>query len=67
MTTYIIIGFIVQAVIIIERAIRVPEFFGLVDWKSWVTWASIVGGILYNVLLWPMTVIAEIINIHYGQ
>lgn len=67
MFTYFIIGLIVQAVIIVERAIRVPEFFSLLDWKDPMTWVGLAAGICYNTILWPVAIFAEIINIYYGQ
>jgi hypothetical protein len=67
MITWLIIGFIVQAIIIIERAIRLPEILGLLDWKDPMTWVGSVGAIIFNVLVWPLAIVAEGINIYYGQ
>ena len=66
MLTYLIIGLIVQMAIIIERAIRVPEYWSLVDFKDWRIQASLVVGIIINVVAWPLSIIMEIFNVIHG-
>lgn len=71
MLTYLIIGVIVQACILIERAIRLPElldFTGREGWKFWVAYiATVIVGCAFNVLIWPVTIVAEIYNIYKHQ
>lgn len=59
MTTYLLIGFIIQMLIIGIRTIR-----GVADWSDFTIWTllGIVIMSVINILLWPITVIAEIIN-----
>ena len=66
MITYLIIGIIVQAVIIIERAIRVPGYFELIDWKDWRLYVGLLYGITVNVALWPIAVFSEILLVVHG-
>lgn len=60
MLTYLIIGIIVQIVIIVERAIRIPDLWTLLELKEWKTWAALAVGIVLNVLAWPLSIIMEI-------
>lgn len=66
MITYILIGIIVQVVILIERAIRVPDYIALMEWSNWLTWVVLLAGLSFNVLVWPITIICEIMNIIHG-
>lgn len=59
MLTYLIIGFIVQAMIMIERAIRLPDIWSVMDFTDWKMYAAIVVGIIINVLTWPLSIIME--------
>lgn len=70
MITYFIIGIIVQLVILIERVIRIPGLcrHNNEGWQYWVGfWATIIVGSTINVLVWPLTIICEIINIAHGE
>ena len=70
MITYFIIGIIVQLVTIIERAIRIPGLWrhNNEGWQYWIGfWATIIVGSIINVLVWPLTIICEIINIAHGE
>lgn len=60
MLTYFIIGLIVQLAIIVERAIRVPEYWTMMEFDKLVTWVSLIVGIIINVLAWPLSIIMEI-------
>lgn len=64
MITYFIIGTIIQFVIIIERYVRLMEVREA--WKSWKTWigAAVIG--IVNIILWPITIVSEVINIKNG-
>ena len=69
MITYFIIGIIVQLVIIIERVIRIPGLWlhnneGRPYWVGF--WTTLIVGCTINVLVWPLTIICEIINIAHG-
>lgn len=66
MITYFIIGLIVQMVILIERAIRVPEYWTLLEFDKLITWVSLAGGIVINVLAWPLSIIMEIWLVVHG-
>lgn len=66
MLTYLIIGLIVQTVVIIERAIRVPDYWSLIDFKDWKTWTAFLYGITVNTLFWPLTIIMEIWLVIHG-
>ena len=59
MLTYLIIGLIVQAMIMIERAVRVPEYWSVIDFKDWKTYVSITVAIIINVVAWPLSIIME--------
>lgn len=60
MLTYFIIGLIVQLAIIVERVIRVPEYWTLLEFDKLVTWISLIVAIAINVLAWPLSIIMEI-------
>lgn len=66
MLTYLIIGLIVQAVILIERAIRFSDYWDLLDLKDWRTWGGLLYGITVNTVLWPLTIIVEIWLVIHG-
>ena len=66
MLTYFIIGIIVQLVIIVERTIRVPEYWDLIDFKDWRIWVGLLYGITVNTLLWPFSIIMEIWLVIHG-
>lgn len=66
MLTYLIIGLIVQAVILIERAIRLSGYWDLLDFKDWRTWVGLLYGITVNTVLWPLTIIMEIWLVIHG-
>lgn len=64
MITYFIIGTIIQFVIIIERYVRLTEVREA--WKSWKTWVGAVVIGIVNIILWPITIVFEVINIKNG-
>lgn len=66
MLTYLIIGIIVQIVILAERAIRIPYYWDLIDFKDWRTWVGLLYGITVNTVLWPLSVVMEIWLVIHG-
>lgn len=66
MFTYVMVGVAVQAVTIIERAIRFPELYaeGHKEPEFWIV--AVIGGI-FNVLVWPLSIACEIYNIANGK
>ena len=66
MLTYLIIGLIVQLAIIIERAIRVPDYWSLIDFKDWKTYGTLAVAIAINVIGWPLSIVMEIWAVIHG-
>lgn len=68
MITYLLIGLMVQILIIAERKIRGVTFANLP--KTGVEWAGYITGILFlsmfNILVWPISIVCEIYNIKKG-
>ena len=64
MITYFVIGIIVQLVILIERYIRLPEVRNL-KWcyGYWFFWLCLLLGSLINAVIWPISIVCEIILI----
>lgn len=60
MLTWFTIGVIVQLAIIIERAIRVPDYWSMVDFKDWRTYAALLYSMTVNVMAWPAAIVMEI-------
>lgn len=60
MLTYLIIGIIVQLVIMIERTIRIPDLWSLLDVKDWKSWTALLVGIIINVFGWPLSIVMEV-------
>lgn len=65
MNTYFIIGTVIQLGIMAERYARLSEVRE--SWKMWTTWviAPLFG--IINILIWPITIICELINIINGK
>ena len=66
MLAYIVVGIIVQIVVFIERFIRIPEIYQF-WWNDWKPWVIFIGFIAINVVLWPISIICEIINVVHGD
>ena len=66
MLTWFIIGAIVQMVILVERAIRVPVYWEYADFRDIEFWWQFLFAIGINVMAWPMAIIAEIKAIIQG-
>lgn len=60
MLTYFIIGLMVQLVILIERFIRLPDLWTIVESMDWQSWLGVFVGIIINVLAWPLSIIMEV-------
>lgn len=65
MKKYFIIGTGIQLAIIVERFARLPEVREA--WKSWTTWIMAPLLSIINIIIWPITIICEIINIKNGN
>ena len=63
---YITIGIIIQAIIVVERAIRFPEIWTEGYSHLWF-WIGFVTTAIYNVMAWPVTIVAETYNIYKNQ
>lgn len=59
MTTYLLIGAVVQLLIIVIRALR-----GVIDWQNMTVFAylMIVPFAAVNIVIWPITIVGEIYN-----
>lgn len=66
MSTYFIIGLIVQLIIIAERAIRFPDNWSNGNPGHWQFWVSFISFFVINVLTWPLAIVCEIYNIIKG-
>ena len=64
--TYLFIGLLVQIVIIIERATRVPEYLALLKLNSLRNWIALTIAIAINVIAWPLSIVMEIWNVING-
>lgn len=60
MLTWFIIGAIVQTVILVERAIRVPVYWEYADFRDPEFWFQFLYAVCVNVMAWPMAILAEI-------
>lgn len=65
MFTYLIIGLIIQLFIVIERAMRFPEVWE--GWKHFWFWVGFLSTAMINVIVWPVTIVAEAYNIYKNQ
>ena len=63
MKKYIITGIITQLCVFIERAIRFPDLLTGEEWRQWKFWLGLIALGTVNVILWPLTIVCEIINI----
>lgn len=66
MVTYIVIGLITSLIIRIERFILRSEIQNT-DWRNWFVWVILLLGFMIDVILWPISVITEIILIIYRR
>ena len=69
MITYLLIGLMVQMLIIVERIIRGVATVADLP-KTGIEWAGYITGLLFlsmfNILVWPISIICEIYNIKKG-
>ena len=66
MLTWLFIGTIVQLIIVIERVVRhVTDFHCEKDEIKWFMLGILIGSII-NILIWPISIVCEIINIKRG-
>lgn len=72
MLTYLNIGLVVQLVIVVERCMRFNNLVGDIieaceKWYWWIVlFAVIVAAMAVNIILWPATIVCEIILIKHG-
>lgn len=66
MLAYLVVGMVVQIVVFIERYIRMPEIYQS-WWSEGKAWLIFIGFIAINVVLWPISIICEIINVVHGE
>ena len=69
MITYLLIGLMVQMLIIVERIIRGVATVADLP-KTGIEWAGYITGLLFlsmfNILVWPISIVCEIHNIKKG-
>ena len=65
MTMYLIIGLIVQLIIVVERAIRMPYVWKDCGHMMW--WVGFISTAIFNITVWPLTIVAEGYNIYNNQ
>lgn len=66
MFTYFMIGIAIQLIIYIERAIRFPWVYKEYG-AHWQFWVSAIAFGIFNVMVWPITIVSEIYNVANGQ
>lgn len=70
MITYLLIGLMVQILIIAERIIRGVATVAVLPKMSIIEWAGYITGMLFlsmfNILVWPISIVCEIYNIKKG-
>lgn len=69
MLTYLAIGLVVQILITFDRVCirKVTPELGFTSWLEWAGFilVLIIGGI-FNIVIWPITIVAEAFNIIRG-
>lgn len=67
MLKYFVIGMIAQTIVLIERAVRLPKVRNVYKEGGWIFFTGLIIGSLLSVLIWPVQIIIESINIIHGQ
>lgn len=64
MLTYLIIGVIIQVlIVVIRRFVRKLATFEGWEFTTWIMFLSLC---LFNIVIWPVTIVAEVVNTARG-